>query len=151
MSSATAATANTKHPYALPTRLSPELARVHAYWRGLLRGAAEIPFWDDAKLADLPDLADRLFLVDVFSPPERYRFASLGKALSADDLAGRFLDETRLTSPFGFLRSQAAATVECAKPTFFKEEGELGGYGRLLLPMWGEGRISMLLGAVDFA
>lgn len=150
MSSATVTPAKTKHPYALPTRLSPELARVHAYWRGLLRGAAEMPFWDDAKLGDLPDLSDRLLLVDVFSPPERYRFASLGKALSADDLAGRFLDETRLPSPFAFLRSQAAATVECAQPTFFKEEGELGGYSRLLLPMWGEGRISMLLGAVDF-
>lgn len=150
MSSDTAAPAKTKHPYSLPTRLSPELARVHAYWRGLLRGAAEMPFWDDAKLTDLPDLADRLFLVDVFSPPERYRFASLGKSLSGDELAGRFLDETALASPFAYLRSQAAATVESAQPTFFRDESELGGYARLLLPMWGEGRISMLLGAVDF-
>lgn len=150
MSSATTAPAKSKHPYALPARLSPELARVHAYWRGLLRGAAEMPFWDDAKLTDLPDLADRLFLIDVFSPPERYRFATLGEALTGDDLAGRFLDEHPLASPFAFLRSQAAATVESAQPTYFKDEGELGGYGRLLLPMWGEGRLSMLLGAVDF-
>lgn len=150
MSSATAAPAKAKHPYAPPVRLSPELARVQAYWRGLLRGGAEMPFWDDAKLTDLPDLADRLFLIDVFSPPERYRFATLGKALTGGDLAGRFLDETQLSSPFAFLRSQAAATVEAAQPTYFRDEGELGGYGRLLLPMWGEGRISMLLGAVDF-
>lgn len=147
--SAAAQLAKPKHPYPLPARLSPELSRAHAYWRGLLRGSAEMPFWDDAKLTDLPDLADRLFLLDVLAPPERYRFATLGKALTTEELAGRFLDETPLASPFDFLRSQAAATVECAAPTFFKEEGELGGYARLLLPMWGEGRISMMLGAVD--
>ncbi|MFC3068407.1 PAS domain-containing protein [Phenylobacterium soli] len=155
MSSITAAPAKTlKHPYALPGHLSPELARVHAYWRGLLRGAAEMPFWDDAKLTDLPDLADRLFLIDVLSPPERFRFASLGKALTAEELAGRFLDEIRPASPFAFLASQAAATTESAQPTYFRAESEptadLGGYARLLLPMWGEGKISMILGAVDF-
>ena len=150
MSSATAAPAKVlKHPYSPPTHLSPELARVHAYWRGLLRGAAEMPFWDDAKLTDLPDLADRLFLVDVFAMPERFRFASVGKSLTPQELAGKFLDETPLSSPFDFLRSQAAATVECAQPTFFRDEGDGGAYARLLLPMWGEGRISMLLGAVD--
>ena len=35
-----------------------------AYWRGLLRGSAQMPFWDDYRPTDLPDLADRLFLVE---------------------------------------------------------------------------------------
>ena len=149
--SGVAVASKAKHPYPVPSRLSPELARVHAYWRGLLRGGAEMPFWDDARLTDLPDLADRLFLIDVFGRPERCRFGTLGKALDSDGLGGRFLDETDLASPFAFLRSQASATIECAAPTFFRDEAAPGGYGRLLLPMWGEGRISMLLGAVDFA
>lgn len=139
----------TKHPFALPARLSPELTRVEAYWRGLLRGAAEMPFWDDAKLTDLPDLKDRLFLIDVFAKPERFRFGTLGSAVDAGQLGGRFLDETDLEAPFAFLRSQAAATVECAAPTWFRDEGPRRN-ARLLLPMWGEGRISMLLGAIDF-
>jgi len=141
-----------KHPFGLHSHLSPDLARVLAYWRGLLRGAATMPFWDDAKLSDLPDLRDRLFLVDVFQQPERFRFGVMGAALQeADGLSGRFLDETDLGHPFDFLRSQCAATVEAAEPTYFQGEGAGRPYARLLLPMWGEGRISMLLGAVDLS
>lgn len=138
-----------KHPYAVPARLSPDLTRVQAYWRGLLRGSAQIPFWDDAKLSDLPDLAERLFLVDVFQKPERFRFGLVGQALATDGLSGRFLDETDLDRPFDFLRSQCAAAVEGAGPTLFHQSAGARPYARLLLPMWGDGRISMLLGAVD--
>lgn len=139
-----------KHPYGLPVRLSPDQTRVLAYWRGLLRGGATMPFWDDAKLSDLPDLADRLFLVDVFQGPERFRFGVVGEALTSDGMAGLFLDETDLRSPFEFLRSQCSATVESAEPSHFAAEAAERLYVRLLLPMWGDGRISMLLGAVDF-
>lgn len=138
-----------KPPYGLPARLSPDQTRVLAYWRGLLRGAATIPFWDDAKLTDLPDLADRLFLVDVFQQPERFRFGVVGEALAADGVAGLFLDETELGFPFEFLRSQCSATVESAEPSLFAGRAGERTYARLLLPMWGDGRISMLLGAVD--
>lgn len=140
------------HPFAVPAHLSPDLARVQAYWRGLLRGGAEMPFWDDAKLSDLPDLRDRLFLVDVFQDPERFRFATVGSAIGGQEMEGRFLDETALAHPFDFLRAQCSATVEVAAPTCARGE-EAGGqkaYARLLLPMWGDGRISMILGAVDF-
>jgi len=133
-----------KPPFALPSRLSPDLQRVVAYWEGLLRGSAEIPFSDDAKLADFPDMAERMFLIDVFTMPERFRFAQVGSALGAD-LAGLFLDETRLEQPFEFLRAQCAAAVEAAAPTLHSQSG----YARVVLPMWGDGRISMLLGAVD--
>jgi hypothetical protein len=144
-----------KHPYAPPTRLSPDLARVHAYWRGLLRGTANMPFWDDAKLTDLPDLADQLLLVDVFDRPERFRISSVGKGLSLENVAGEFIDEVDLNSPLEFLRSQSSATVEAAAPTYYRREGGdqpslARAYSRLLLPMWGAGRIGMLLGAFDF-
>ena len=141
-----------KHPYAVPTHLTPDLERVVAYWKGLRRGEAEMPFWDDARLTDLPDLQSRLFLIDVFAGPERFRLATVGEDLAEAGAPGEFIDESELTAPFDYLRSQASATIECAQPTLFKHDG--GGttprYARLLLPMWGDGRIGMLLGAVAF-
>jgi len=141
-----------KHPFATPAHLPPDLARVQAYWRGLLRGEAKIPFWDDAKLSDLPDLTDRLFLVDAFQGPERFRFAEVGARVGGREFGGRFLDETDLPWPFEFLRAQCSATVECAAPTCFRFEDPAASgwpYWRLLLPMWGDGHVSMLLGVVD--
>jgi len=135
-----------KHPYAVPSRLAPDLARVQAYWQGLLRGGAEMPFADDVNLTDLPDLADRLLLIDVFDRPERFRFNSIGAGLAEPGLAGKFLDETLLAWPFAFLRTQCCATVESAAPTFLAQEGPRP-YARLLLPLWGEGRTGLLLGA----
>ncbi|MFN3585824.1 hypothetical protein [Phenylobacterium sp.] len=135
------------HPFALPDRLPPDLERVLAYWRGLLRGSAQMPFWDDAKLTDLPDLEPRLFLVDAFQRPERFRLGVVGEAL-AKDVSGEFLDEMTLSRPLQFLRAQCSAAVEAVGPTFFRSEED--GYSRLVLPMWGDGRTSMLLGAVDF-
>ena len=141
--------------FALPSDLSPDLARVYAYWRGLLRGEAEIPFWDDAKLSDLPDLVGRLFLVDVFERPVRFRFDTVGASLNAAEVSGLFLDEVRLSRPFELLGSQCWATAELAKPTFLHHDGaghaaSRTGYRRLLLPMWGEGHVGMILGVVDF-
>jgi hypothetical protein len=148
MTQATLRPSSLKHPFPVPARLSPDLERVEAYWRGLLRGGAQIPFWDDAKLTELPDLADRLVLLDVFSRPERFRFGVVGKAL-ADGVGGLFLDEMEPRRPFEFLRSQCAASVECGAPTLYRHADDA--YQRLILPMWGEGRISMLLGAIEFA
>ena len=141
-----------KHPFAIPAHLSPDLTRVQAYWRGLLRGEAKMPFWDDAKLSDLPDLTDRLFLVDVFQGPERFRFGEVGAGIGGQEMEGRFLDETALGYPVEFLRGQCSVTIECAAPTCFRmdEAGGRDAYSRLLLPMWGDGRVSMILGVVDF-
>jgi hypothetical protein len=136
------------HPFALPARLSPDLTRVHAYWRGLLRGSAQMPFWDDFRPTDLPDLADRIFLVDVFQRPERFRLGVVGRGIGGESLGGLFLDESPLPQPFAFLRSQCAATVEAGEPTLTVLDDK-DRSARLVLPMWGDGRISMLLGAVD--
>ena len=133
-------------PFAVPSRLSPDLQRVHAYWRGLLRGSAETPFSDDLRLTDLPDLADRLFVVDVFARPERFRLAVVGKGVGKT-LSGCFLDEVKLGVPLDFLAAQCAAAVEAVSPTFHRGGGA-SPYGRLVLPLWGDGHVSMLLGAV---
>lgn len=138
-------------PYAPPKRLPPDLQRVKAYWEGLLRGSAAIPFWDDLDLGALPDLAPRLFLIGAFSKPDRFRFDMAGHDLTAtfgEQVAGRFVDEIDARSPFAWLASQCSATVEAGAPTWWGGATD-GGDGRLLLPMWGDGRISMLLGAVD--
>lgn len=137
-------------PFALPARLSADVARVEAYWRGLLRGAAKMPFWDDARLTDLPDLTPRLFLIDVFQGPERFRFATVGAEIGGTEQEGRFLDETDPGRPLDLLRAQCSATVESAASTYMRMDDGERAYGRLVLPMWGDGRISMLLGVVDF-
>lgn len=139
------------YPFEAPTRLPPDLGRVEAYWRGLLRGEAAMPFWDDARLEDLPDLKDHLFLIDVFDMPERFRFAMVGAEIGGPSLEGCFLDEVALGPPFGFLRSQCSATVEASAPTFYRGPADAAAttHSRLLLPMWGGGRISMILGVVE--
>lgn len=143
-------------PFALPAHLQPDLARVLAYWEGLKRGQAEMPFWDDAKLTDLPDLADRLALIDVFEAPERFRFGVVGDQVAATQsspVAGRFLDEISLDAPLDYLRAQCAASTEAGAPTYFKTSVPLAqrprACGRLILPLWGEGQLRMLLLAMD--
>lgn len=136
-------------PFPLPG-LNPSLERVRTHWRSLVRGANDMPFWDDFKPQALPQDRDRLMLLDVFDKPLRFRFSSVmgagiqqryGRALS--DL---FSDEVEAATPFEYLNAQAVATVEARKPTYYASAG----YARLILPMWGDGRISMLLCAFDW-
>lgn len=142
------------NPYRLPGTLAPDLAQTLDYWRGLRRGSAEIPFWDDLNLLDLPDLSARVLLIDVFSRPERFRFNSVGAELQTTQtkpFEGEFLDMITMDHPLEFLRSQCSATVESRGPTFYdcgSQRADRAEYSRLLLPMWGDGRISMLLGVV---
>jgi hypothetical protein len=144
-------------PFALPPKLPLELPRVLVYWESLKRGENSMPFWDDAALTSMPDLSDRLMLVDVFENPQRFRLNSVGERIRrryGADLAGKFVDEISPQVPFEFLAAQASVTIEAKAPTFFAgaPEGASGrhrGYARLLLPMWGEGRIGMMLGAIE--
>ena len=140
---------STSEPFPLP-RLEPALERVQAHWRSLLRGANDIPFWDDFKPQALPQDQNRLMLLDVFEKPQRFRFNSVlgadieqhyGRAVS--DL---FTDEVETKTPFEYLNAQAGATVEGSKPTYYAGTK----YSRLILPMWGDGRIGMLLCAFDW-
>ena len=137
------------NPYALPDRLTPTLQRVFDYWDDLKRGGNEMPFWDDVKPSALPDIADRLLLIDVFAEPERFRVNSLGADVGEKSvLRGKFLGEEELPGRLNYLLSQCSATVEARAPTCYRHAGAPS-YARLLLPMWGDGRIGMLLGAVE--
>jgi hypothetical protein len=137
------------HPFALPKTLPPALARTQAYWQGLLRGGADMPFWDDLVLENLGDLRADAFTLDVFENPLRFRVGILGEGLKqrCGEAEGQFLDEVTLAEPLDFLMAQAAATVESRGPTVHKTDGKSGEW-RLLLPMWGEGRVGLLLGVV---
>ena len=138
-------------PFPLPDKLERDLARVLAYWEGLRRAGNSMPFWDDVKLSALADLSANVLLMDVFDKPERFRFNHVADALTqsyGETLAHKFADEIALRDPFAFLRAQCSATVEARAPTYYGGGGSPG-YARLLLPMWGDGRIGMLLGAVE--
>lgn len=140
--------------YALPDPLDAEFARVRDVWRSLLRGGAEMPFWDDLKLASLGDDADRSMLIDVFEHPRRFRFNFIGRSVAARlgkrPLAGIFMDKVEPAEALDHLEAQCATTVERRAPTFYRHDAAspAQGYERLLLPLWGNGRVDMLLGVV---
>ena len=133
-------------PFAPPERLSSELGRVRDYWSGLKRGENAVPFADDVKLSALPGFESRLVLVDVFEKPQRFRLNIVGSDIRdwyGADLAGKFADEVEAKGPFEYFIAQASATVEAAEPTYHHD-----GFMRLLLPLWGGGYVSMLLGTI---
>lgn len=144
-------------PFPLPASLEADLAAVHAYWASMIRGANDMPFWDDFKPSALPELSDRIALLDVFREPFRIRFGDiLGPGIEqryGKPLRGLFLDEISIGMPFQFLMSQASAAVEGSKPNYFlalASPGKADGYARLLLPMWGNGQVEMLLCAFSW-
>lgn len=129
--------------------VEPDLEAVRAYWEGLVRGANQMPFWDDFAPSALPQ-ATLLLLDVVFDQPSRFRFSNdVAPSLEqryGEDVRGRFSDEIAPRAPFEYLTAQAHATLESAQPTYYRA----GAYSRLLAPMWGDGRIGMLLGAVSW-
>jgi len=137
---------NSPHPFSLPANLSPELAQVHSYWENLKRGENNVPFADDVNLSKLPGLQGRIMLVDVFDKPLRFRFNIVGadvRTWYGGDLAGKFIDEIDPVGPLAYFLAQASTTVEARAPTFHH-----GGFARLLLPLWGKGYVSAVLGCV---
>ncbi len=142
------------NPFPLPANLSPSLRRLLTYWESLKRGDNNMPFCDDVNPSALPELAGGLLLMDVFADPERFRFNTVGGELAkrgGGALSGKFADEVVLSDGLKFLRAQCSATIEAREPTFYRHGGgdNGGGFARLLAPMWGGGRIGMLLGAVE--
>jgi hypothetical protein len=128
--------------------VEPELEALRQYWSSLIRGNNAVPFGDDFAPSAVPQLSGRLIVLDVFDKPNRFRYSSLlGKDLErryGEDVRDLFVHEAAPRTPFDYLEAQAQATVEGAKPTYYRA----GDYSRILLPMWGDGRISMLVGAI---
>lgn len=139
-------------PYALPAGMEPELRTVQDYWEAMIRGANDMPFWDDFKPSALPALNKQIALFDVFDEPFRLRFGRIvGAEIEeryGDELRGQFVDELEHRAPLDFLVSQASAVLETSGPTYYRhapDDPHEDRYARLLLPMWGNGRIEMLL------
>ncbi len=129
--------------------IEPHLEAVRAHWAGLIRGDNDMPFWDDFAPANLPQARQTLFLLDVmFDQPSRFRFSNVVSAeleqRYGEEVRGLYSDEMRRRAPFEYLTAQAYATLEGRHPTYYAA----GPYARLLAPMWGDGRIGMILGAV---
>ncbi len=147
-------------PFSLPKRIEPGLARVLAYWQSLKRAENEMPFLDDVTTSALPDLANRLMLIRAFAKPERFRLGSVGQQLLdryGEPVAGHFIDEIEQHNPLEYLRAQCSATVESRAPTYYRhgpsdpeQSHRPDSYSRLLVPLWGDGHVGMLLGAVDW-
>ena len=135
-------------PFQLPKTLPSVLSDVYDYWDGLIRGkASDMPYWDDVNLSDMPSAAGHLMLMTAFAKPERVRFDIVGKKISSQyghELTGSFADEIDPKAPLNFLVSQASATIEGQMPSYYQD----GNSGRLVLPLWGDGHVSMLLGAI---
>ena len=134
-------------PYEQPELLSPALQEVLSSWKKLRRGQAKIPFSDDIKLSELLGRESDLVLLDAFAKPQRYRFSIVGKNVVkayGKDVAGIYLDELEPSPPFALIHSQASATAEMRAQTFYADEN----YARLLLPAWGDGHVSALLGII---
>lgn len=145
-------------PYSVPDKIEPNLTRVLAYWESLKRSRNDMPFWDDVNLSMLPDLSNKLMLIDVFEEPLRLRFNIVGQELTdlyGADVRSQFADKIEIRTPFQYLLSQGSAAIEGRAPTYYQHVSEKtatphesGTYSRILLPMWGDGHIGMLLGAV---
>jgi hypothetical protein len=143
--------------YLLPDRLEPDLVRVQAYWNDLKRGENDIPFWDDVMFSMRARLARDVLLIEAFENPLRFRFDLVGDDITeryGRAITGTFSNEIDLHPPIDELTTQCRATIERRAPTYFryvpagKPQHAGAGYSRLILPLWGNGRIEMLLGAV---
>src|SRR5215204_2720423 len=107
------------HPFAVPAKLPRSSSSVRDYWEKLKRGDNQIPFWDDINLSSLPEVSDRLMLVDAFENPQRFRLNTIGEKIQTQyghNVTGKFIDEIDPKTPFQFFTAQASATVEAKTP-----------------------------------
>jgi hypothetical protein len=142
--------------FPLPDTLEPDLNRVCAYWQSLKRGENDIPFWDDVKFSLRARLAREALLIEVFENPQRFRFDIVGEDVVrryGKAFSGMFSDEIDARMPLDEFTTQCRTTVERRVPTYYRKAPsdkpeQDGGYSRLILPLWGNGRIEMLLAAI---
>jgi hypothetical protein len=139
-----------RNPFPLPGRLDAKLQPIVTFWENLRRGENGMPFGDDLGVRALSKLPGNPFLLSVSPAPERYCFEFLCDSLRRGMGAGGFLDQMPGNVNFSYLRAQSSATVEAAEPTLLHLT-QLSGYrfSRILLPLWGNGQITMLLGNID--
>jgi hypothetical protein len=98
-------------------------------------------------------LAEDAIILDVFDNPLRFRLAIIGRHIESEygrSISGKFVDELEQQPPIEHLEAQCRAAVEHQSPTYFHTgtSSGRGSYSRMVLPLWGEGRVSMLLAAI---
>ena len=133
-----------QNPFPLPDHPAAKLQPVISLWKSLRRAENGMPFSDDLGLPALSNMPGRPFLLSVFASLERFRIE-----FAKDGATGKFIDEISPVGDLGYLRAQCSATVEAAEPTFLRlTEASGRSFSRVLLPLWGNGQINLLLGAV---
>jgi hypothetical protein len=101
-------------------------------------------------LSALNEAGANPILVDAFERPFRFRVAVAGRSVIVrygQPVEGMFADEIVPNAPLDFFLSQCSATLEARAPTYYRASAAPG-YSRLILPLWGDGHINGLLGAV---
>ena len=147
-------TETTGKPFAMPDSVGAQFAALRGYWNLLKRGKADIPFTDDISFAALDKMAADVALVHVFKNPQRFRFDMTGPNVArvyGEKLENRFADEVSSRAPLDYFVAQCATTVESAAPTLYDHPYIGGGaeYQRLMLPLWGDGRVNAILAVFD--
>jgi hypothetical protein len=105
-----------------------------------------MPFADDLRVDQLSRFATSLLIMEVREKPERFRFEIVGAEIArlfGEELEDRFLDEVPHRAPIDFLASQCAAVLDIVAPTWHGNSS----YERLLLPLWGNGYVSRIVGS----
>ena len=139
-----------RNPFPLSDCPDAKLQPVVSLWEGLKRGENDMPFSDDLGASALTNLSGSPFLLRTFASPERYRFEFLSEGLCDEAMLESFVDEMAPSTSFSYLRAQSSATIEAAAPTLLRLTEHSGcRFSRVLLPLWGDGRVNMLLGALD--
>jgi hypothetical protein len=142
-------------PFAMPDFVSAQFAVLRGYWNSLKRGNAAMPFTDDFSPAALGKMATNFTLVHAFQNPQRFRFDLAGAHVAqvyGAELENRFVDEVSPRAPLDYFAAQCATTVESAAPTLYNHPGAAGAaeYQRMMLPLWGDGRVDAILTLFDF-
>ena len=137
-------------PFALPQAIDPSLETLRRYWAALRREQNLLPFADDLNVDRLSQLSSRLLVLEVRERPQRFRIDIVGTEIEkkfGEELADRFIDEVGEQCPLEYLDSQCCAVMQSQTPTWFAWQSTTSGYERLLLPLWGNGYVSTILGA----
>jgi hypothetical protein len=132
--------------YVLPAILPPALDAVRTYWQRLRRAENDIPFSDDVVTSQIPG-TNEAALLTAFYNPLRFRFDAIGAALAEQagkNITGKFVDEIGSREPFEGLGEQCVVAVRDRKPSYYSTSDR----SRLVLPLWGNGRVDMLIVSV---
>jgi hypothetical protein len=139
------------------TMMSPELMRFLRHCEGV-SGQRLMPFYRDFRLADVPWMVGKLYMVDVIDGGADYRFRLLGELiarLQCGDCTGKRLDE--IPELAEALRGEFDRMLMMREPLYRRglliwPGRENIGVERLMIPLADDaGELAVILGALHFA